>query len=362
MRSAVKKPMPKWLRISLLSFAAILMVAIGVGVAVLIWYNQQLKPVDSGGSEVVSVSIQPASTPSAIADLLKEADLIRSPGAFLAYTRLNGVQGKLQAGNYRLSKSKSTPEIVDYLVKGKVDTLQVTFYPGATLVDNTPKADDKKHDVTNSLRRAGFSDVDIQKGLNASYPEYENTLFQGRPSTADLEGYIYGDTYHLSSGSTVESVLKTSFDQFWKVINDNNLVEAYKKQGLTLFEGITLASIVQRESIGGDEPGIAQVFFARLSIGMMLGSDVTYQYIADKTGVARDPNLNSPYNTRRFTGLTPGPIAVPGLASLKAVANPAGTDYLYFLSGDDDITYFGRTLSDHESNIANHCRQKCQIL
>jgi UPF0755 protein len=89
---------------------------------------------------------------------------------------------------------------------------------------------------------------------------------------------------------------------------------------------------------------------------------VTYQYIADKTGVPRDTNLDSPYNTRIKTGLTPGPIAVPGLNALLAVANPAAGDYLYFLSGDDDITYYGRTLSDHEANIAAHCKVKCTII
>ena len=136
----------------------------------------------------------------------------------------------------------------------------------------------------------------------------------------------------------------------------------FKENGLNLYQGITLASIIQRESIGGDEPQIAQVFYTRLSIGMMLGSDVTYQYIADKTGVARDINLDSPYNTRRYTGLPPGPIATPGLNALLAVASPAPGDYIYFLSGDDDVTYFATTLEEHEANIRNHCQQKCQII
>jgi UPF0755 protein len=109
-------------------------------------------------------------------------------------------------------------------------------------------------------------------------------------------------------------------------------------------------------------PQIAQVFYLRLAQSMPLGSDVTYQYIADRTGVARDPDLDSPYNTRRYAGLPPGPIATPGLKALLAVANPAQTDYLYFLSGDDDITYFGRTFQEHEANIKNHCQEKCQIL
>jgi UPF0755 protein len=93
-----------------------------------------------------------------------------------------------------------------------------------------------------------------------------------------------------------------------------------------------------------------------------MGSDVTYQYVADKLGVARDPNLDSPYNTRRFDGLPPGPISSPGLTALKAVAAPANTDYLFFLSGDDDVTYFARNDAEHQANITNHCAVKCSSL
>jgi UPF0755 protein len=95
---------------------------------------------------------------------------------------------------------------------------------------------------------------------------------------------------------------------------------------------------------------------------MALGSDVTYQYIADKTGVARDPDMDSPYNTRRFVGLPPGPISVPDLESLLAVAIPAKGDYMYFLSGDDDITYFAYTMYEHQQNIIKHCKIKCSSL
>ena len=147
----------------------------------------------------------------------------------------------------------------------------------------------------------------------------------------------------------------------------NNLVEGFKQQGLTLYEGITLASIVQRESItppdtsepSADQKQIAQVFYSRLAAGMTLGSDVTYQYAADKLGVARDVNLDSPYNTRRYKGLPPGPIASPGLTALKAVAAPAAGDYLFFLTGDDNITYFAHTDAEHKANIINHCAKNC---
>jgi UPF0755 protein len=243
-------------------------------------------------------------------------------------------------------------------VKGSVDTFGITFYPGAILTDNVSKADNRI-DVTSVLLRAGYSQDEITAGLNKTY---DHPLFQNKPASANLEGYIFGETYQFNSGASVEDILNRTFDEFYEYIIQHNLVAAYKQRGLDLYQGITLASIIQRESGGNDKPQIAQVFYTRLAMNMQLGSDVTYQYIADKEGGTRDPNYDSPYNTRRYVGLPPGPIAVPGLAALRAVAMPADGDYVYFLSGDDDVTYFARTLDEHETNILNHCKVKCQII
>ena len=344
----------KWL-IFIASLLALIIIAAG---SLWVWYQVQLSPVDAGNTSKAVVTIAPATTPNDIATLLEKEGVIRNKTAFSWYTRLNGVQNKLQAGSYRLSPSESTAEIVDHLVKGSVDTFSITFYPGATLTDKVSKVENRI-DVTSVLLKAGYAQEEITTALNKTY---DHPLFQDKPATADLEGYVFGETYQFNSGSTVEDILTRTFDEFYKWVVQYNLVAAYKEQGLTLYQGITLASIVQRESGGDDKEQIAQVFYTRLAMNMQLGSDVTYQYIADKEGKARDPNYNSPYNTRRFAGLPPGPIAVPGLSALRSVAMPAEGNYVYFLSGDDDVTYFARTLDEHEANIANHCKTKCQIL
>jgi len=335
-------------KVLLLVGLGLLFAIIGVAVAVFAWYNVQLRPVDSKSTELVKITIEPATTPAAIGELLKEEGVIRNTTAFTVYTRLTKTQNSLQAGSYRLSPGESTPEIVEHLTKGSVDTFNVTFLPGATLAENREV-----------LIKDGYTEAEVDTAFAKTY---DSPLFEGKPAGADLEGYIYGETYNFGTGATVEDILTAVFSEYAKAVADNDLVAKFQAQGLTLYEGITLASIVQRESIKGDEPQIAQVFYSRLAIDMPLGSDVTYQYIADKTGVARDTNLDSPYNTRRYTGLPPGPIAVPGLSSLLAVASPASGDYLYFLSGDDDITYYGRTLEEHEANISAHCKVKCSIL
>lgn len=345
---APSAPKKRGRRIAGLVLGVLALVSGLIALASFIWFQLALSPVDSGNTDKIAVVIPLGSSPSTIAADLESQGLIRSTQAFAVYTRITGTQNNLQAGTYRLSPSESTPEIVGHLTRGVVDTIDITFLPGATLQAHRE-----------ALLKAGYTAEEI----DAAFRERPTRpLFEGAPSSADLEGYIYGETYRVGATASVSDILDVTFDQFEKVIEENNLVEGFAAQGLTLYEGLTLASIIQREAIGGDEPQIAQVFLLRKEIGMMLGSDVTYQYIADKTGVPRDVNLDSPYNTRRYVGLPPGPIASPGLASLKAVATPAVGDYLYFLSGDDNVTYYGRTFEEHEANIRAHCQVKCQII
>jgi UPF0755 protein len=354
-----KKPRRKK-RLLLNILAAVIALLVAAGAGGLLWYQSQLKPVDSSNTATQRFVVEENTGPAAIAAMLEQKQLIRSARVFNLYIRLNNTAGNLQAGTFSLSQSMSVSEIVDHLKSGKTDTMTITFYPGATLRDTTSTPESKKTDVTTILRRAGYSDSDIEAALNK---QYTHPVFATKPASADLEGYVYGETYQFASSSTVEQILIRTFDEMYKVIKDNNLEAAFKKQGLTLYQGLTLASIVQREvPTAGDQAAVARVFLNRIDAGMNLGSDVTYQYIADKTGVPRDPGLQSPYNTRINVGLTPGPIAAPGKSALLAVANPASNDYLFFLSGDDDKTYFGATQQEHEQNIVNHCQQKCQIL
>lgn len=321
------------------------------------WYKTQLQSVGNDTKEFKVVTIASGSTPDQISDELKKQSVIRSSTAFDIYARLAGKSNLLRAGIYRLSPSETTAQILNHLVNGSsLDTFNITFYPGATLADNIKV-----------LEKAGYSNQEITKALNTAST---NPLFDNKPANTDLEGYIYGDTYNFNTGATVNEILERTFDEFYKVIQDNNLVEKFASHSLSLYQGITLASIVQREvntplvksEPSQDQRQVAQVFYTRLNSGMALGSDVTYQYISDKLGVARDVNIDSPYNTRRYVGLPPGPISVPSLTALKALAEPASGDYVYFLSGDDDVVYFAHTNAEHEANITSHCKIKCSTL
>ena len=337
-------------KVSIIIVSVLALVLIAAGVSSFLWYNKQLSPLNNNDNTLIGVEITSGSTPKQIGQLLEDKKVIRSATAFNIYTYVSQMQSSLKAGHYRLSPASSTQEIVSQLIEGLVYEFNITFLPGATL---------KQHQAV--LLSAGFSQAEISAAFTKSY---NSPLFNGKPETADLEGYIYGETYRFPGTASVEDILNRIFNEFYSIIQENGFEVAFSQRGLNLFQGITLASIIQREESvkAADQKQIAQVFYKRLSLDMPLGADSTYQYAADKLNMARDTNLDSPYNTRRYKGLPPGPIASPGLSALQAVAAPAEGDYLYFLSGDDDVTYFAYTNEEHEANIVNHCQIKCQDL
>lgn len=311
-----------------------------------LWYAAALRPVANAPAEKTRIQIASGSSPSDMGKLLEAKKLIHSQLAFDLYTWLSGNRSKLQAGIYSLTPSQSTDEIVAHLASGNIDKFSITFLPGATLAENRME-----------LIKAGYSASEVDTALGKSY---EHPLFASRPASATLEGYIYGETYTFTSSATVEQILSRTFDEFYANLKNNNLITGFEAQGVNLYQAITLASIIQSEVSGtSDRKQVAQIFFTRLRMGMMLGSDVTYQYAAKKLGVAPSSNLDSPYNTRKYAGLPPGPISTPGFTALEAVAAPANGSYIYFLSGDDNITYFAYTNDEQVANIRNHCKIKC---
>ena len=321
------------------------------------WYGGQLQPVSPTATTKITVVVEQGMTPVEVGYLLQANGLIRSTFAYRIYLRLHGLAGQLQAGTYEISASENLPSVVEHITNGKTSTFSLTFFPGATLYDPTDTADEKRTDVYTILRKAGYDDGEIRDALKASY---DSPLFADKPANANLEGYVFGETYKFATTATVDEVLEHSFEVYYQALVDNDIIAGAKKQGLNLFQAITLASIVQREvSNYEDMRMVAQVFYSRLALNMPLGSDVTFIYAANQDNETPRVDYPSPYNTRIHTGLPPGPIATPGIDALKAVANPASTEYLYFLAGEDGKTYFAYTEAEHADNIVNHCGDLC---
>jgi len=333
---------------------AVVLLIVGALVSMMIWYNVALKSV-SREANATAYTVNDGQTVRQIAMNLQADHLIRSGLAFRVYMRLHG--GAIKAGTYHLDQKMSLPTIAGILVSGKQSNYDITFYPGATISPVKTTDEAERLDATTMLKRAGFSDQEIKDALDANY---DSPLFASRPKTASLEGYVYGDTYQVDSSASAKTVLQTTFNTFWQKISEKNLVEGLKKRGFNLYQGITLASIVQAEASNPDDQRqIAQVFELRLKKKMPLGSDVTFIYAAGQLGVKATPDLKSPYNTRIHTGLPPGPINTPGIGALEAVAAPAKGDYLYFVAGDNGKIYYAKTIEQHETNIKKYCAKLC---
>ena len=354
--AVTKKPFYKrWRLIALISLIFIV-VALAAGFA---WYKYQLSPVKSSATTTPEIiQIPSGTTPDQIADTLVEKSLIRSPLAFNIYTRLEGVRNKLQAGSYQISASESTPEIVGHLTSGQVEEMTVTFYPGSAL--NFTSGTDKTPSHRAVLEKLGYSGADIDRAFAATY---DHPLLADKPDSADLEGYIYGQTYQVAVGASVEDVLIRTFDEFYDQLESQGALDMVKKSDMNLHEAIILASVIEREVSSGvdDQRRVSQVFNLRLEKGMPLGADATFVYAAKRLGQAPTVDIDSPYNTRKNKGLPPGPIASPGIDAVLAAVNPADGEYLYFVSGDDGRNYFSKTLDEHEANTQKYCVENCSL-
>lgn len=335
-----------WVRRVLLLIAIfVVLVALALG---LLWrtYQRDLSPV--GGSSTVSITVEEGSSLSGIAATLEKEKVIRSARAFEYYARFHQASRYLQAGAYDISPSQSVPEIITQLTHGKVATTLVTILPGQRL-----------DQIRQSLINQGYAESEVDSALG--YDQYASlAVFAGKPADTNLEGYLYPDSFQRTKTTTVKTVVEQSLGQMQRRLTPA-IRQGFEKQGLSVYQGIVIASIVEKEVINQpDRAQAAQVFLKRFKIGMPLGSDVTAHYgsiLADK---GKDVTYDSPYNTRIHTGLPPTPISNVSESSLKAVANPANTDWLFFVSGDNGTTYFSKTVEEHEALAAKYCHKLCE--
>lgn len=331
-------------------------VGIAVGLIVLmlalalvsIWrfYEENLKPV-SGNAQTTSITIDAGATPRDIADLLHDRGVIRSAWTFERYVQSQGVSGYLQAGTYSLSPSESVQQIVGQLTHGKVTTQLVTILPGQRL-----------DQIRQSLINDGFSKADVDAALQPS-AYAGNAALVDKPDANSLEGYLYPDSFQRASNTTASQIVQESIAEMQTHLTPS-LRAAFASEGLSTYQGIILASIVEQEvSNQNDRAQAAQVFLKRLKVGMQLGSDVTALYGSRLAGQPGSLTYDSPYNTLIHKGLPPTPISNVSDSSLNAVAHPAHTDWLYFVAGDNGKTYFSKTLAEHQALTQKYCHKLC---
>ncbi|EAX46410.1 aminodeoxychorismate lyase [Thermosinus carboxydivorans Nor1] len=299
------------------------------------------RPVSSANAPVL-ITVEPGMTTNDIGMLLKQRGLILNELLFRVLAKIEGLDGSLQAGEYQITPSMTVRQIIDMLARGETAYRQFTIPEGFT-VDQ----------VAALLEQHKISDASQFKSLARAYVPYDY-MTAGEGTLYTVEGFLFPDTYRVASGATAEDILKMLTKQF-----DRQFTPAMRARAaelnLSIREVIILASLVEKEAqLERERPIIASVFFNRLKQGMPLQSCATIQYILGYPKpelTVQDTQIVSPYNTYQHSGLPPGPIANPGLASIQAVLYPAETDYLYFVADKSGAHRFSRTYDEHLAAI-----------
>jgi UPF0755 protein len=331
--------MIKWLK--RLFWIAVLVAVIVAGGG---WwlYSRIVEPYRGYSAAEVFVDIPPGVGPAAIGERLVEAGVVRDAVVFRAAVTVSGRARQLKAGEYRFTDPMHALDVVDKLARGDVHRRQLTFREGLTIGEMARVFEERGFGTAEDFRKAAMNAA-LVKDLD--------------PAAPDLEGYLFPETYALARGTSAAEVVAQMVDGFRTVLTPD-LRAAASAAGLTVRQLVTLASLVEKETGTPDErPLVAAVYTNRRKIGMGMQADPTVIYALQKAGTydgnltREDLQFDSPYNTYRYPGLPPGPIASPGRASLEASARPADVDYLYFVSKNDGTHVFASSLAEHNRNV-----------
>jgi UPF0755 protein len=333
-------------RVKILIVALLVLALAGTGWAQYT-YHRDLKAVNSSQTSQI-VDIKSGSSVKQIAATLKSDNLIRSSWAFELYVHAKDLASSLQAGTYSISPSQNTASIISVLTNGKVASRLVAIIPGRRI-------DQVRSDLIND----GFSVASVDAALSPSqYTDLPVLSF--KPASAPtLEGLLWPDSFQKTANTNPEVIIRESLVEMGDHLT-SSVQQAFASEGLTTYQGITLASIVEEEvNKPTDQSQVAQVFLSRLKANMSLGSDVTAYYGAIAAGQSQSLTYDSPYNTLIHTGLPPTPISTISAGALDAVEHPANTNWLYFVTGDNGTTYFSTTLAQHQQQTSQYCHKLC---
>jgi len=319
-----------------------LLIVIAAGGAAYWLVQRAREPFQAHGPEPQLVEISSGEGTNAIGRRLIAAGVLRDMLTFRIALRLSGADRRLQAGEYRFDHPMSAVDVVGKIARGEVDLQPLTFPEGLTVAEMS-----KIFEASGRGSAQSFVDAARDASLVRAID----------PQARDLEGYLFPDTYALPRRADASTVVHVMVTRFLQVLTPD-LRTAAEGRGLSVRQLVTLASIVEKETARAEErPLIAAVYANRLKIGMGLQCDPTVIYALQLAG-RFDGNLrrddlafDSPYNTYKYAGLPPGPIAAPGKGALEAAASPADTPYLYFVSRNDGSHEFARTLEEHNENV-----------
>lgn len=306
------------------------------------WLDQQVHVPPSDKSQPVKVHVEVGEPTEVIAADLQAKGLVRSKDVFLLYLRYSGANTKLQAGDFVLNRNMNMVQVVEALQHGKSSQITVRVQEGYTYKLMAGEAE-----------KAGAGTAAEYVAAAEDVGSWQYDFLADRPAgaPANLEGYLFPDSYQLDSSAGARNLVKRQLDRFAETFTPELRAQAAQptpaRPAQSVFTIVVLASIVEREvNSDPDRARVCGIFYNRLARSMRLDADATVLYALGKWKqqlTADDLKIDSPYNTRRYAGLPPGPIANPGLAAIKACIAPEKTDYLFYFTDPQGVNHYART-------------------
>lgn len=313
-----------------------------------LWYlNIQIAKPISSQCEDARFVVERGEDARRIARNLEIQGLIQDDVSFLLYLGLKGGSKKIQAGEYILMTCLAPRDIANRLLRGETkNEIAVTIPEGFTLKEIETRLREFQFQVS-------LSDFHVED----YWGEYE--LLQDAPMGANLEGFLFPDTYFFERNADEDEVVRKMLDNFHRKMTVDFRKET-TKQGKSTYEILTMASLLEEEVRSPEDKKIVSgILWKRLAIGMPLQVDATITYLTQKRSTdvtSTDLRIDSPYNTYRYKGLPFGPITNPGIESIKAALYPQESDYFYYLSTPEGKTIFSETFTDHSAAKARYLR------
>lgn len=304
------------------------------------------EPVDSSDSNLLLITVPKGASTTKIASILKENDLIKNERTFKMLSKNLEADSKMKAGDYKFSRNLSSEKIIDKLVSGEVFIETNTFtipegYNNQQIIETL---------VAEGLIERQAFETQLKEGT------FEYKFMENVDRTYNLEGFLFPDTYVVKKDASEHDIINVMLRRF----NDVFLEKYYSRMeelNMDINKTVTLASIIEKEAVVDRERElVSSVFYNRLDINMKLESCATVQYTMDEIKAVlsfADIAVDTPYNTYKYSGLTPAPIASPGEKSIVAALYPDDTNFLYFCASNlgDGSQYFSKTYREHQTAI-----------
>lgn len=342
-------------------FASIFLFCVLVGG----WYvHSEINTAEARGDERITFEVKPGESVRALAERLSSEQIIRNGWLFRKYVQYTGKDTSIHAGVFAVEKPITLKRVVEALsAPGATEEDSVTILPGWSL-----------YEIAEYLEKKGLGTQDeffalvgkpafayTAQNAFASDLTVDVPLLDHKPKTVSLEGYLAPDTFRIYKDAMLQDVVAKLLQHRNKQFTEQMYADI-EKSGRTVHEVLTVASLVEREVRGEeDRKKVADLFWRRYDVGMALQADSTVHYVVNKKGNVftskEDRDTDNPWNTYKYPGLPPGPIATPSLSAIMATIYPEKNDYWYFLTDlKEGNVYYGKNLNEHNANVQKYLR------